>query len=125
MTATDAILAALTGVPTGDADGKGLTAPYRVLYADFGNPDPDQALTASDNRVHVFTVMCVGDTREQAEWVAARTFTQLHEKALTVEGRITARVTLFSSSPMQRDDDAGFPLFTQPMQFQFLSTSGG
>jgi hypothetical protein len=108
---TIALLAALTdaGLTAAEGTGKGLTAPYSVLYP--SSPDLDGPLgDRYADAEHTVMVHHVGAGPEQAEFqsdqVAAAWL-----PGLTVTGRSVLYVDRTDSQPVQRDDDTSPPLY--------------
>lgn len=103
---TTAFVAALESVgwPVGRATGKGLAAPYFVVYADPGvmsGPLGDRFADLTQTVVlHSFGVL-----PEQAE-DGIRRAREVLLPGVRVPGRNTLYVTTLASQPVQRDDDA-------------------
>lgn len=101
-TLTDQVLTILRtgGHPVGDGDGEGLTPPFRVLYPLIQTRDGSLADSWSDVD-KAFQVTCEAESREQAEWLADLTDTQL----LAAD----AQVSLLTRPEPWRDDTTGQP----------------
>lgn len=68
---TDAVITAVEtiGKPVGDADAEGLTAPYYVVYPIPGGRRGGTLANPHEDSDIVYQVTCVGETREQTEWL--------------------------------------------------------
>jgi hypothetical protein len=96
--------------------------PYMVVYplggpfdGTLGDPDDDADLQ--------WQVTCVGETREQTEWLADLCIGALVGKPLTVAGRAVQRVQLDDAAAGVRADDTVQPtVFIATPRFRALST---
>lgn len=122
-THTAAVVATLeaVGLTVGDGSGKGLTAPYAVVYADLGGLDGPMGDRYADLDQTVF-VHGVGTGPEQAQWVADKARVALLTTAITVTGRSVMCVEHVTSVPVQRDDDVTPPLYYSVDEY-LLSTT--
>lgn len=121
---TDAIKAKLaaTTIPVGDAikpdaagwagmPGESLFVPYMVLYPAFGMFDGTMAAPSDDADLE-YQITCVGETREQAQWVADEAIAALVEQTVTISGRGSLqRIQLVDAGNVRRDDDVLPPVF--------------
>lgn len=108
---TAALKAALeaANLRVGEGTGKGLTAPFSVLYPaspDLDGPMGDRYADAD----HTVMIHHVGDGPEQAEWQADQAAAALLP-GVTVDGRTVLYVTRENSQPVQRDDALSPPLY--------------
>lgn len=128
---TTAVLAALeaTGVVVGDAappDGYGWSTvagqstftPHMILYPLTGRLDGMLA-GAWDDGEFMYQVTCVGETREQCQWVVDKATGALVGQALDVE---TILVTLDDMAGVVRDDTVQPPVFMAPPRFKVWTT---
>lgn len=119
---TDAVLAALEaqGLTVGDADAKGLSGKFCVVYRIPGGESSGPLDAPNDDAELIYQVTCVGDTREQAEWVEDKVMNLLD--GITVEGRSISRVDLDSYDGIRRDDALPLPRFYATPRFRIYST---
>ena len=114
-THTDAVVTALTSVVTTyDAEGPATPhteVPYCVVRTDAGRVEPGSLGDRSSELRQLVWVTAVGETREQAQWVADKCRTELFTNGVTVSGRSAHPVTQVSSQMATRDDDVSPPLF--------------
>ena len=82
-TLTDAVLAVL-GAEVGDGTGEGLEPPFRVLYPLVQARD-GSVIDANSDVAKSFQVTCEGTSRQQAEWWADHTDSQLLSSTLVVD----------------------------------------
>lgn len=125
---TRPVLAAVRGLLA----GAGLTvldggvgdpvAPCVVLWPEPGTPqasslgDPVDALEVS------WTTVAVGETTDQAMWVADRVTTTLTRATVTVAGRTSHPITMDYAGPVSRDDDLTPPLMFAATRWRLLNT---
>lgn len=118
---TDAVIRRLEveGLAVGDADAKGLAAPYVVVYPIPGrvfgtleNPHEDADL--------VYQVTCVGSTREQAEWLIDEVMVLL--QGVNVAGRSISYIDIDGIPAVEPDRDVSPPVFYGTPRFTLRST---
>lgn len=98
------------GLTVAEGTGKGLTAPFTVLYPsspDLDGPIGDRYADAD----HAVMMHHVGTGPEQAEFQADKAAAVLLQPGLEVAGRTVMYVTREDSQPVQRDDDLDPPLY--------------
>jgi hypothetical protein len=97
-------------------------APYMIVYplgggfdGTIGDPDDDASLQ--------WQVTCVGETREQAEWVTDLAIAALVGQPLAIAGRYVPRVELDDAAGGVRPDDSVQPpVFIATPRFTAWST---
>lgn len=105
MSVRAAVLAALrTTVQTGDGEGLPL-ARYAVLHVAPARRSAEDVAGTYVLREHRFTVISVGTTTEQAEWVATRSADALVGLVLTVPGLVCGPIEAYQPTNIVRDDD--------------------
>lgn len=134
-THTDAILTKLvaTTIAVGDGikpanagwlgmPGEDLFEPYMVLYP--LTPEFDGSLADDDDADIEYQVTCVGETREQAEWVADAAIAALVRQTVTIAGRaMRAPIRLVAGSAgARRDDDVLPSVFYATPRFSLYTT---
>lgn len=132
MSARAAVLARLQGAvdPTYDGEvpvdeqGRPPVQRYAVLYASPGlRTSDDFTRTQADRYVFRWQVTSVGETPEQAEWVAVRCRDAVLDTRLPVEGWETGVVEHRSSADIRRDEDIpGQVLFYAVDTFELPAT---
>lgn len=122
---TDGVIAALeaAGLSVGDGSGKGLTAPYCVVYTDLGDLDGPMGDRFADAEQHFF-VHSIGLDRNGAQWEADKARVALLGTPITVEGREVMYVNPEpgGSLPVQRDDDIQPPLYYAVDEYVLATT---
>lgn len=102
--------------------GESLFTPYMVLYPlapSFGGT----IAAASDDAEIEYQVTCVGETREQAEWVADQAIAALVEQTVTITGRSVMRLRLTDAGGgVRRDDDVLPSVFYTTPRFALYTT---
>lgn len=119
----DAVITALqaAGLTIGDAEAPAGDPPYGVVYQiPSGQFDGSLADPNADAEL-VYQVTCVGETREQAQWVVDKAMALLNGFEIT--GRSIARVSLDAAPGVIRDDDLDPPLFYATPRFRVFTTS--
>lgn len=123
---TDAIIAKLlaevagTEVTIGDGDAEGLKPPYMVVYSIQGGEMSGSLERPFEDADLVYQVTCVGETREQAEWVADRAMSLL--EGFVVTDRNIALVSPEGGPGTRVDRDVDPPVFISTPRFTVKST---
>lgn len=134
-THSDALVAQIeaAGVVVGDAapptvaygwqgaPGQSVFVPYAIVYpltqsfdGGLGCPDADSDFE--------WQVTCVGESREQADWVRAKVDAALIGQTLTVSGRYVPRIRSSGGAGTRRDDTTQPPLFISTPRYAAMST---
>lgn len=122
-THTDGVIASLVaaGLAVGDADAKGLSPPYAVVYSIPGGEMSGNLDDPYEDAELVYQVTCVGSTREQAEWVADKALTTL-VAGFSVTGRSIALVRPDGGPGTRPEYDVTPPRFNSVLRFTIKST---
>ena len=106
MSVREALLDALrVVVETGDGEGVPNLARYAVLYPSPGRRSAEDVAGTYDLLEYRFTVVNVGSTPQQAEWVATRTADTLTGRRLTVPGLACGPIEAYEPTQIVRDED--------------------
>jgi hypothetical protein len=97
----------LTVYPTGAPDDA--VEPYAVLWTDAGFRTGTKLCVGSDRADFLASVVSVGTTAEQAQWVAEKAFAALLDQTPIVAGRSCDPITHDSTDPVHRDPDPVAP----------------
>lgn len=119
---TDAVIAAIEtiGKPVGDADAEGLAAPYFVVYGIPGGRRTGTLENPHEDSDIVYQVTCVGDTREQTEWLVDKA-TETMLLGFVVAGRSITFVSTDDHPGVRPDRDASPPVFIGTPRFTVSS----
>lgn len=120
---TAAVIAALQGfgLSVGDAQAPaGVSEKYAVVFPIAGGDSYGTLAARNDDAELIYQVTCVGETREQAEWVADKAMGLL--AGFAVSGRSVPVVALESMPGIQRDDAKSPPLYYATPRFRVFST---
>jgi hypothetical protein len=106
------------------APGESEFVPYMIVWAlpgqfngTIGDPQDDAELS--------YQVTCVGETREQAEWVADKAIDALVGQTITVTGRsVMQYIELGDTGTTRRDDDVKPSVFIATPRFDVYTTPG-
>jgi hypothetical protein len=122
-THTDAVVVALeaAGLSVGDGSGDGLSVPYCVVYNISGGRMSGNLDDPFEDADLVYQVTCVGQTREQAEWVADKATVTL-VNGLSVTGRSIVLVTPEGGPGTRPDRDVTPPVYFTTPRFTIKST---
>lgn len=122
---TDALIAALQGLglTVGDAEAPNVSAPYVTVYPIAGGSRNGTIEAPDDDAELVYQVTCVGQKREQAEWLADKVLTLLGKDTISVTGRKISRVSLQLHPTITRSDDTAPPLFYATPRLRVWTTS--
>ena len=123
---TDAVLTALEalGLEVGDAVAPNADPPYVVVYPIPGGGSTGTLAAQHDDAILVYQVTCVGNSREQAEWLADKAL-ELLQGDLSVSGRRVCNVDLDMHGGVQRDDQVTPPIFSSMPRFRIITTPNG
>lgn len=119
---TDGVIAKLETLtfPIGDAVAPA-SVPCAVVYDIPGGRSYGTLENPNEDADLVYQVTCVGETREQASWVADKVIDALLP-GFTVADRHIARVTIDSFPSVRRDESASPHVFIATPRFRVIST---
>lgn len=118
---TDAVIAKLVGAGLTVGDGESPEPPGCAVYTIPGGRSYGSLESPNEDADLVYQVTCVGETREQAEWVADKATTALLG-GLTVADRHVAQVDIDSFPGTRRDDTASPHVFISTPRFRVTTT---
>ena len=105
------------------ADGVPVAQRYAVLYMAPAHRTSEDLCLSADRHAYRWQVTSVGQSPEQADWVATRCRDALLDERLAEAGWELAKIEHTASSPIRRDDDIpGAVLFYAVDNYELTAT---